>query len=229
MNPKNLAPLFIVTAFIHALALITRFDAVATLLPSWAPWVILFAQFPVFFVAAFFESKLDYGEVLASLPLWMRINSIPVKISFTLAFTYIAVVILQTWNYKIGPIDPNPPASWDVATRARYFAIMTIGMFFPNYLATTSLIIPPMRVFIRLYNRIPIFIGLLISLVVGTTAGVGAVIALQSKNTANAITALKSTQNLFTSNWIIVLVMTFGSILIPLVVGSMLSKKSIES
>ncbi|MCB9624793.1 MAG: hypothetical protein H6723_15885 [Sandaracinus sp.] len=41
----------------------------------------------------------------------MRIDSRPVKLSFTFAFTYLAIVLLQTWDVEIGPVDPTPRPS----------------------------------------------------------------------------------------------------------------------
>ena len=55
---------------------------------------VLLAHFPLLLIEGFFEGRLDYGKQREGMPLWMRINSRPVKVSFTLAFTYLAVVVL---------------------------------------------------------------------------------------------------------------------------------------
>ena len=89
------------------------------------------------------------------MPLWMRITSRPVKLSFTFAFTYLAVVVLQTWALSIGPIDPSPPAEWALGQRAMWFGTMSVGMFFPNYLATTAILIPVLRAITAPFRRLP--------------------------------------------------------------------------
>jgi hypothetical protein len=145
MSPRTLAPFFIVVALINAIAVATRFDLLAAKLPAGAPLGVMLAVVPLLVLAGYFEGRLDYGETLAELPLWMRIKSVPVKLAFTFGFIYLTCVALQTWDIKIGPIDPSPPASFPPERRAMWFAIFTGGMFFPFYLAATAILIPGLR------------------------------------------------------------------------------------
>ncbi len=135
---------------------------------------VLVATIAMLFVEGYFEGRLDYGATLDGLPLWMRIKSRPVKASFTFAFMYLAIVALQTWDISIGPIDPTPPDEWSLAQRAQWFGVFTVGMFFVNYLAATSLLIPVLRAMTRPLRALPGVVGAAIAAVVGVGAGFGA-------------------------------------------------------
>ena len=111
LAPKTLAPFFVLAALFHLGCIATRFDGVAGRLPPGVAAGLLLATFPLLFVEGYFESRLNYGDKLSSLPLWMQIDSKPVKATFTFAFTYLSIVLLQTFDISIGPIDPSPPAA----------------------------------------------------------------------------------------------------------------------
>lgn len=223
-QPRTLAPLFWMTAVMHGAALLTRFDAIGDRLPDFVPPAILWLQIPMILVASFFESQIDYGEQLESLPLWMRIKSVPVKISFTLAFTYLAVVALQTIDLEIGPIDPTPPMEWSVGTRARYFLIMSVGMFFPNYLAATSLLVPPLRrVTGFFHSRLPLVSGLAVTAALGVALGTMLVyLVFNLGSQVEGVVAVA--QNPFGDGFAATLGMTLGGIFVPMALGWVLEK-----
>jgi hypothetical protein len=191
LKPRRLAPLFTVTALLHGAALATRFTEVAALLPEGVAGAILLAHFPLLLVEGLFEGFLDYGEERSGMPLWMRINSRPVKWSFTLGFTYLGVVVLQAWDISIGPMNPNPPAEWPLAQRGLWFGIMSVGMFFPNYLVTTSFLIPVLRVITRPLRRLPKLVGALLAMVVGGGLGYGASALLGSEELSAELQGLQ--------------------------------------
>ena len=191
LEPGKLAPLFAVLASFHGLALITRFDVVAAEVPSSVAAAILLAHFPLLLVAGYFEARLDYGESAVRLPLWMRIKSKPVKLAFTLAMTYLGVVVLQAWDISIGPVDPSPPPEWALGQRAMWFAIMSVGMFFPNYLLTCSVLIPALRAIAKPLHRLPPAAALAILSVVGLGIGSVAVIGLASQTLQGGIGAIQ--------------------------------------
>lgn len=192
LEPRKLAPFFIALAGFNGLALISRFDAVATMVPVSVAAAVLIATFPLLMVAGFFEAKLDYGESLAELPLWMRIKSRPVKLAFTLAFTYLGVVVLQAWDISIGPIDPSPPPEWGLGQRAMWFGIMSVGMFFPNYLVTCSVLIPGLRAIAKPLQRLPGAAALAILSLAGVGIGFAVALALANQEAAGGIGAIKA-------------------------------------
>ncbi len=185
MAPKKLAPFFVLTALFHIASVASRFDVVAEKIPASAQAGILFAQLPLLLVGGYFEGMLDYGEGVG--PVWMRIKSRPVKWSFTFAFIFLVTVILQTWDISLGPLDPTPPKEWPMAQRAGWFAMFTAGMFFPNYLAATSTLIPALRAITSPLRKMPKVVATAIASVIGVAAGYGAVIALGSAKLGDKI------------------------------------------
>ncbi|MFC1611363.1 hypothetical protein ACFL6C_10410 [Myxococcota bacterium] len=192
LSPKSLAPLFYLMALIHAAAVVTRFDEVAIRLPASMAAAILLAQFPLLLIGGFFEGRLDYGEAAEDFPLWMRIRSRSVKLAFTFAFTYLAVVVLQAWNVEIGPVDPSPPPEWSLSKRIWWFGIMSGGMFFPNYLLACSLLIPLLRAITTPFHRLPAVVALAILSIVGAGIGYTVVRLVSSRDLEGGIDALQS-------------------------------------
>lgn len=187
LSPRALAPFFSLLALFHFLAIATRFDFVALFVPDVVASAILLAHFPLLLVAGWFEGRIDYGDTIADFPLWMRIRSRPVRMAFTFAFTYLAIVILQTWDIGIGPIDPTPPTEWPLGQRAMWFAMMSCGMFFPNYLATASLLIPVLRAVTKPFHRLPAVVALALLSIAGTALGFGVVAVLSNQPVAGSI------------------------------------------
>src|SRR5688572_22992797 len=112
LSPATVAPFFVLVALINIFAVATRFDALAAKLPPELGPALMIGQFPLLLLAGYFEGRIDYGPQMKELPLWMRLDSKPVKVAFTFAFIYIACVAQQTWDLSIGPMDPTPPAQW---------------------------------------------------------------------------------------------------------------------
>ena len=191
--PAVTAPYFVVVALIHAFAVATRFDLVAAKLPPGAATALMVGQFPLLLLSGYFEGRLDYGAMPASFPLWMRIKSRPVKLAFTFAFMYLTCVALQTWHVSIGPIDPTPPASFPPNTRAMWFAMFTAGMFFPFYLAATSLLIPVLRFITRPLRALPQLVGGLLALVIGGGLGVVVFAAVTSTKLGAFVAEIQAT------------------------------------
>jgi hypothetical protein len=173
LDPSRLAPFFLFAALLHAVTILTRFDEVARMLPPVVASSLLLGTVAMLFVEGYFEGRLDYGPTLAELPLWMRIKSGPVKAAFTFAFTYLAIVALQTWDISIGPIDPTPPPEMPLSMRAMWFGMFTFGMFFVNYLAATSILIPFFRAATMPLRFLPGVVGVAIASVVGVGVGYG--------------------------------------------------------
>lgn len=215
LEPGRLAPLFYVTALLHLAALLSRFSEAARLLPAGAAEAVLLAHAPLLLLEGYLEGQLDYGEARRGMPLWMRITSRPVKLSFTFAFTYLAVVVLQTWDLSIGPIDPSPPAEWALGQRAMWFGIMSVGMFFPNYLAATAILIPVLRTLTAPVRRLPRAAALPLLALLGTAIGVGLVFLLGSSLVGGQINAV---QQAIEARPALAIGITLGLVLIPVVI-----------
>jgi hypothetical protein len=223
--PRTLAPFFALTALFHAACVATRFDEVAQRLPAGVAGGLLIATFTLLFVEGYFESRIDYGEQLASLPLWMRIDSRPVKASFTFAFTYLAVVLLQTWDVEIGPVDPTPPPEWPVGQRAQWFGIMTLAMFFPNFLAASSFFIPGLRLLGTLFHKLPAPAAIGILGVLGTGVGYGVGVLLGDASASSSVTAVQDTWSSVTENPAVAVGLALGGVIVPMIVGALIGKK----
>ncbi|NOY91305.1 MAG: hypothetical protein GXP55_08850 [Deltaproteobacteria bacterium] len=220
--PRRLAPFFVLTALFHAICLVTRFDDVARVLPVGVGAGLLLATFPLLFIEGYFESRLDYGDASTSLPLWMRIKSRPVKLSFTFAFTYLAVVVLQTWDISIGPIDPTPPPEWPLAQRAQFFAMMSAGMFFPNYLAATSFLVPALRTLGTVAQRLPAFVAIFVLGLLGMGAGYGVVQAFASASIGSGIESANSMLSAITERPAVAIGLAFAGVFVPMIFGALL-------
>jgi hypothetical protein len=171
LPPERLSPYFLFAAFIHLLAIATRFDTLAAKLPDVVAPAVMASQFPLLLLSGYFESRLDYGEPSPGLPKWMSIRSKPVKLAFTFGFIYLALIPLQTWNVSIGPLDPTPPESFPQAQRAMWFAMFSVGMFFPFYMAATATLIPVLRVLSWPLRQLPTVLAALLALTVGFALG----------------------------------------------------------
>jgi hypothetical protein len=214
LDPRRLAPLFAVTTLLHLAALLSRFGEVARLLPPGVAEAVLLAHVPLLLLEGYLEGLLDYGG-REGMPLWMRIRSRPVKLSFTFAFTYLGVVVLQTWDISIGPLDPSPPPGWPLGQRAMWFGIMSVGMFFPNYLATCGILIPVLRAITAPFRRLPRKIGLPLLGVVGVALGVGVVFLLGSSLLGGTI---NSVQQAIKERPALAIGVTLGMVFIPILI-----------
>ncbi len=224
LAPRALAPFFVLAALFHLACIATRFDGVAGRLPPGVAAGLLLATFPLLFVEGYFESRLDYGNELSSLPLWMQIDSKPVKAAFTFAFTYLSIVLLQTFDIAIGPVDPTPPESFPPATRAMWFAGFSVGMCFPNYLATTSLLVPPLRAIGRVGQKLPAPIAVVMLAGLGGGVGYGALFVLHSQTVSEEVAATQSAWESFTSNPAIAIGVVFAGLIVPALFGLVLEK-----
>jgi hypothetical protein len=221
VSPRQLAPFFVLVALITAAAVATRFDLVAAKLPAGAATAIMLAVLPLIFLAGYFEGRLDYGDTLTDFPLWMRIRSWPVKAAFAFGFMYLVCLAAQTWNISIGPVNPNPPASFPAATRAMWFAMFTGGFFLIFYMAAASALIPVLRVLTAPLRRLPDLAGGLVALLVGGGLGVVVMSALSSVKLGVFIRGIKA--SIDASPGLSVGV-TLGMTLGPLVIGAILDR-----
>jgi hypothetical protein len=223
VKPSTLTPIFLLTGLFHALSVASRFDVVAAEIPAPVSAAILFAQLPILFVEGYFEGRLDYGPGVG--PTWMRIKSQPVKIAFTFAFLYLVTVIMQTWDISLGPIDPTPPKEWPVAQRAAWFGMFTAGMFFPNYLAAASSLIPALRVITAPLRKLPTIVALTISSILGVGVGYGLVIALGSAKIGDKIGAAQALWSSLQENPAIALPLALAIAWVPILFGLVIDRK----
>ena len=170
---------FVVLCIVQGGALLSLYDGVAANLPGWfASWLFM-AQFPLLVLAGFLEGKIPRSD--SSGPMWMRISSRPVRVYFALALSYFALVLLQTWDIQVGPIDPTPPPSWPPEQRLRSFLMLSAAAYFPMYLIAATVLIPTVRLFWRPFRALPPAIGLLAAGLCSAALGYGCRLLLQSE------------------------------------------------
>jgi len=222
LNPRTLAPYFVLAGLVHAAAVATRFDVLAAKLPTGAPLAIMLAQFPLLLLSGYFEGRLDYGERMKSMPLWLRIDSGPVKFAFTFGFMYLVVVAAQTWDVSIGPVDPTPPLSFPTTQRALWFAMFTLGFALLFFMVAASVLIPVLRVVTYPLRRLPTLVGSVLALAVGGGLGLLVLAGVQSTKLAAFITGVKAT---IRSDPAIMIGVTLAATLGPLLLGALLARK----
>lgn len=179
VQPRRVAPYFVLAAAVHAAAIATRFPDLAARLPPGTADALMVVQGPLLLLSAFLEGRLDYGPQLAGFPLWMRIKSMPVKLAFTTAFIYVTVVAAQTFHVSLGPVDPAAPESFSPQQRALWFAMFTGGFFFIYYIAACGMFIPVLRAVTRPLRALPFAVGAVLAVAIGAAAG-GALLAAAS-------------------------------------------------
>lgn len=184
MSSARATPLFALIALLSLAALATRFQALAALTPPGAQLGLVAAVVALTVLGAHFASVVTPPSGV-ELPLWMRLLG-AARAAFGLSFTFLAVVALQTLKISLGPIDPSPPESWPLATRAQYFAMMSVGMFFPNYLAATSVMVPALMVLVRPFQKLK-SVGVVLTALVGVALGAGVAALVASQSAAHAV------------------------------------------
>ncbi len=215
LQPSRAAPYFLVASVIHLAAIASRFDAIAAQLPPPVALAILVGQCPLLLLSGFFESQLDHGGT-AGMPRWMQIRSRPVRLAFTFGFTYLVIVALQTWDVSIGPLKPTPPASFPLAQRAAWFAMFTVGAFFPFYLAATRLLIPVLRALTWPLRQLPDALGALLAL--GLGGGIG-LIFLAAVTSARLREVISGIQAAIARDPALAIGVTLATVLLPLLLG----------
>ena len=221
LQPSRLAPLFVLIALIHAAAIVTRFDLVRAMLPELVHAAVLCAALPLLLITGYFESRLDHGKAMPGLPVWMQIQSRPVKWALTLAFTYLAVVALQTLDWSFGPLDPTPPEAWPTAQRAQWFFTFTLGMAFANYLAATSIFVPALRLLSKPLRRLPTALALVLVTTAGLARGRAALEARAVRHDPRFVQLLADCQTL-RENPALALTLTLATVVAPVVLGWLL-------
>lgn len=222
LRARALAPYFLFAALIHIAGVASRFDLLAAKLPEVVPPALMLVQFPLILLSGYFESRIEYASSLKDIPLWMRIDSRPVKLAFTFAFIYVALIPLQTWDLEIGPLDPTPPASFPAATRAMWFAMFTVGMVFPFYLAATSVLVPVLRVLAWPLRPLPPVIAVVLALALG--GGIGFVVmALVTSSELGAFAKL--VKEVYKANPQIGVAVTLATTIGPAILGLVRTKR----
>jgi hypothetical protein len=150
----------------------------------------------------------------------MRIKSRPVKFSFTFAFLFLVIVVMQTWKISLGPIDPTPPKEWPTAQRAMWFAMFTAGMFFPNYVAASSTLIPALRIITSPLRKLPAIVAVILASVLGTGAGYGIVLLLDSSKLGAAASVWASLKE----NPTTALPVALAVVWVPIIVGLVIER-----
>lgn len=188
LSPGSVAPLFGLLALLFAAAVLSRFDGFAGQVPPAVHGAALAASFPLLMLGATIERQIDYGRVLKGMPLWMQIDSRPVRWFFSLAMTYLGIVALQVFDLDLGLIDPSAPAEWPPQQRLGWFVMFSFGMSFASLLLASSALVPALRVITWPFARLPAGIGLPLAAVFGLGLGALALAGLTRADDVRAIT-----------------------------------------
>jgi hypothetical protein len=219
LSPRTLAPYFVVAGLIHAAAVATRFDALAAKLPAGAPLAIMIGQFPLLLLSGYFESRLAYANQS------MRIDSWAVKLAMAFGFMYLVVIAAQTWDVRIGPVDPTPPLEWPTDKRALWFAMFTGGFALIFYMAAASVLVPVLRVLTYPLRYLPGLVAALVALAVGFGAGMLVLAGVQSTKVADFIASVKAGVQARPGVFV---GLTLASTFVPMLIGALLSRRTQE-
>ncbi len=221
VQPRVVAPYFVLAALVHTAAVATRFPDLAAKLPAGAAEAIMAAQVPLMVLSGFFEGRLDHGPQMSGLPLWMRIRSTPVKLAFTTAFIYVTVVAAQTFHVSLGPADPAAPDSFPLQQRVFWYVMFTAGFFAIYFMAATGLFVPVLRAITRPLRGLPVALGALLALALGGAAGIG----LLALATHTGIAAFFDQINAAAAHDPVAFAAVFGaSIAIPWLIGVIVAR-----
>lgn len=157
LSPAAAAPFFWPTTLVFAALVLSRFDGFAAQIPAQAHLAMWWASVPLLIVAGAVEGRIDHGH--RGMPLWMAIDSRPVRWTFSLALTYFGLVALQAFDVSLGVVDPRAPAEWPPQQRLAWFFGFSFGMSFANYLVAARVLIPALRAVTSPFSRLPWAIG----------------------------------------------------------------------
>lgn len=159
MKPGRVAPLFGLLALFFAAAVLSRFDQIATKIPEAVHGAALMASFPLLLVAGAIERRVDHG-VRKDFPLWMQIDSRPIRWTFTFALAYLAIVLIQAFDVSVGPIQADPPQEWPQPQRLLWFLMFSFGMSFVISMSAANWLIPALRIVTAPFARLPPVLGM---------------------------------------------------------------------
>lgn len=159
LQPERVAPIFGLLALFFAAAMLSRFDQIAAKIPEAVHGAALMASFPLLLVGGAIERRVDHGA-RKDFPLWMQIDSRPIRWTFTFALAYLAIVLIQAFDVSVGPIQANPPEAWPQPQRLLWFLMFSFGMSFVILLSATSWLIPILRIVTAPFARLPLVLGM---------------------------------------------------------------------
>lgn len=175
LAPGAVAPFFWLTTILFAAGVVSRFDGFIGAIPPAGHVVMLWASFPLLLVAGALEARVDYGSRTTGFPLWMTIDSRPVRYTFALALTYLGLVGLQAFEVSLGIVDPRAPEVWPQPQRLLWFLGFSFGMSFVNFLAAAGVLVPALRWIAAPFSRLPWALGLGLLMMLGVGLGAGAI------------------------------------------------------
>jgi hypothetical protein len=224
LDAHALDPLFALIALVFAAGVVSCFDVVAAVVPPAVHAGLLVAAFPLILITGYFESRIDHGDAGTNFPLWMRIRSRSLKWALTLGFTYLVIVLVQTLDWELGPIDPSPPLEWPPAARAAWFGGFSFGMFFANYLTTTSFLVPVLRALAWPARLLPTVLAVLLMTALGLGLGYGALQLVAAADAPAADNLVARARSLFADPTVGVLVTVALSTLLA-ILGALLGSR----
>lgn len=171
LTQRSVAPLFAALTLVFAGAVLSRFDQFAAQIPAQVHGALLAASFPLLLIAGAVERRVAYAPGRATMPLWMQIDSRPIKYTFTLALTYLGIVTLQAFDLELGIIDPSPPVEWPQQQRLMWFLAFSFGMSFANFLVAAGVLIPALRLITAPFSRLPGALGMPLVALLGLGLG----------------------------------------------------------
>lgn len=171
LTQRSVAPLFVLLALVFAAAVLSRFDGFAGRIPAAAHGALLAACFPLLMIAGAVERRIAYDPGRKDMPLWMQIDSRPVKYTFALALTYLGLLALQVFEIELGIVDPIAPEGWPQAQRLAWFLVFSFGMSFVNFLLAAGVLIPVLRVITAPFSRLPAALGMPLVALLGLGLG----------------------------------------------------------
>lgn len=203
---------FWLAALIHAGAVAARFDVLAMKLGARLGLAILVAQVPLVLLSGYFAAGArSPGELPRA-----------AKAAVTLGLIYLLLVVAQTWDLEIGPLDPSPPASFPPAQRAVWFATFTLGMWFPFWLLAAKVFLPLLRALTWPMRQLPLAVGAVATLAVGAALGLAAFSAVTSTTLARFARDLRAAIEADPARMVaVILAATF----VPLLVGVLASRR----
>ncbi|VAW78864.1 hypothetical protein MNBD_GAMMA12-1223 [hydrothermal vent metagenome] len=218
MEPKKSNLLFYSIALFFILAVISRFEPILLKMSSLSetlPWFIFVLAFPLLFLAAYHESQLDYKHPVFTdqprkikRPAWMDIQSIPVKTVFSFAFTYITIVILHTLEINTNIMGLYNIVPGGLLSQFLIFGLSTFIILFSSYLGTMTILIPPLRILMKLISLMKPLVAKIITIALGIGFGFSLMVLMQTQFAKNSIGQYDS----FSTNLLFIYLIILGPI-----------------
>lgn len=188
LQPERLRLFFGVTALLHLASILSAFPEFTAKLPTALPAIILWAHFPILLFGGYLQGRTEASDQKSEFPLWMRLDGVA-RLSFSLAVSYLLIVIVKQYQISLGPVDPLNAPGKGLAAQLQWYAMWSIGAVMLLAMGPAAALVTGLQIFTYPARRLPPLAAIPLVLLVGVGLGFAALKALASAEVSGAVHA----------------------------------------